>query len=167
MAVEQGALRQKDVRNEGRTDYIYEKTGDDDKMSSDKSRLSTRTCADCGGSQICFSGSETGLTLRDVRNEDRTGYVYENTGRLTKCHAQTTASCTKMYQLHHKRQESRGLFGRKCTDYAIILGEVAPSKPTLRPLVSLRVNLAHHRMQEPCPCGRAVMVPLAPRIDIA
>jgi len=52
------------------------------------------------------------LTLRDVKNEDRPGYVYENTGESTKCLAKNTAFCTKMRQLSDNRQESGGLIGR-------------------------------------------------------
>jgi hypothetical protein len=35
---------------------------------------------DCGGSGMCFSRSKTGLTLKDVKNEGRSGDVYENKG---------------------------------------------------------------------------------------
>ena len=37
------------------------------------------------------------LTLRDVKNEDRSGDVYENKAETTKCHAKNAAFCKKMH----------------------------------------------------------------------
>ena len=39
MTVGDGALTQKDVKNEGRSDYMHENTGDDEKMCGDKPGL--------------------------------------------------------------------------------------------------------------------------------
>ena len=66
------------------------------------------------------------LTLRDVKNEDRTpGMCMKTQATMTKCPAKNTAFYRKMHQLRDNRQKSGGLFGRKCTDYAINRGEVA------------------------------------------
>jgi len=50
------------------------------------------------GSGRCFTGSEWGeLTPRDVRNEDRTGYMHENTGDDDKMSSEKhafTRKCT-------------------------------------------------------------------------
>jgi hypothetical protein len=54
------------------------------------------------------------LTLRDVKNEDRSGYVYENKGEQTQCLVTKPAFCTKMRQLRDNRKQFSGLFGRKC-----------------------------------------------------
>ncbi len=71
------------------------------------------------------------LTLRDVKNEDRSGYVYENTVNDDKMSGEKTSFCTKMYPFHDNRQQSVGLMGRKCTSQAINRGEVAPLEPAL------------------------------------
>jgi hypothetical protein len=57
-----------------------------------------------------------GVDLDDVKNEDRSGDVYENKAETTKCHAKNTAFYRKMHQLRFNRQESGGVFGRTCTD---------------------------------------------------
>jgi hypothetical protein len=41
-----------------------------------------------------------GLTLRDVKNEDRPGYVYENTGNNDKMSSEKPAFYRKMRLLH-------------------------------------------------------------------
>jgi hypothetical protein len=66
------------------------------------------------------------LALRDVKNEGRSGYVYENTGNDDKMASYKTGFCTKMHPLREDQQESVGLIGRKCASHAIIRGEVAP-----------------------------------------
>jgi hypothetical protein len=58
------------------------------------------TFTNCGGSLMCFSRSETGgLTLRDVKNEDRPGYVHENTGDGDKMSREKHGFYTKMHRL--------------------------------------------------------------------
>ena len=66
------------------------------------------------------------LTLRDVKNEDRSGYVYENTEKDDKMSGKKTGFYTKMHQMNDNRQQSVGLVGRKCKNHAIIRGEVGP-----------------------------------------
>ena len=66
------------------------------------------------------------LTLRDVKNEDRPGYMHENTGDDDKMSSEKHGFYTKMHQLHDNRQQSSGLIGRKCSGYAIIRGEGEP-----------------------------------------
>ena len=76
-----------------------------------RSRLTTRHWA----LSTALNGA---LTLRDVKNEDRPGYVYENTGDDDKMAGAKTGFYMKMHPFHHIRQQSVGLLGRKCTDYA-------------------------------------------------
>jgi hypothetical protein len=91
-----------------------------------------RSAFHCGGSRMSFSRVRNGaLTLRDVKNEDRSGYVYENTVNDDKMSGEKTSFCTKMYPFHDNRQQSVGLMGRKCTSQAINRGEVAPLEPAL------------------------------------
>src|SRR5579862_1131849 len=66
-------------------------------------------------------------THKDVKNEGRSDYVYENTERATKCHAKNAAFCTKMHPLRGNRQQSNGPFGRLCTNCAKIPGEMTPA----------------------------------------
>jgi hypothetical protein len=61
----------------------------------------------------------TGLTLRDVKNEDRPGYVYENTGNDDKMPGDKTGFYTKMHPLREDQQEPVGFLGRKRAGYAI------------------------------------------------
>jgi len=63
------------------------------------------------------------LSARDVKNEDRSGYVYEKTGERTICHAKNGAICRKMHELHDDLPESVGLLGRKCINRAVIRGD--------------------------------------------
>jgi len=46
------------------------------------------------------------LTLRDVKNEDRPGYVYENTGDNDKMSSKKQAFYSKMDHLRDNRQQS-------------------------------------------------------------
>jgi hypothetical protein len=49
------------------------------------------------------------LTLRDVKNEGRSGYVYENTGNDDKMSSYKTGFYTKMHPLRDNRHPSVGL----------------------------------------------------------
>ena len=66
-------------------------------------------------------------TQRDVKNEGRSDYVYENKWRATKCHARNTAFYTKTHPSHGNRQRSNGPFGRLCTNCATTRGEMTPA----------------------------------------
>jgi hypothetical protein len=59
------------------------------------------------------------LTLRDVKNEGRPGYVYENTETDDKMSGEKTGFYTKMHSLRENHQESAGFLGRKCISYTI------------------------------------------------
>ena len=74
---------------------------------------------------MVFKARNGALTRRDVKNEDRTDYVHENTGEGTKCTPKKGAFYTKMGELNDNRQQSVGLIGRKCADYAINQGSGA------------------------------------------
>jgi len=74
--------------------------------------------------KMLFKVRNGDLTLRDVKNEDRPGYMYENTGNDDKMSGEKTGFYTKMYPLREDRQQSVGLIGRNCTSHAIIRGEV-------------------------------------------
>jgi hypothetical protein len=52
------------------------------------------------------------LTRRDVKNEDRSGYVHENTYYIDNMSSEKHGFYMKMHQLHDNRQQSSGLFGR-------------------------------------------------------
>ena len=79
-----------------------------------------------------FRVRNVALTLRDVKNEATSGDVHENKGDADKMSTEKPAFYTKMHQLHHNRQQSSGLFCRKCTDYAINRGEGGPLELALR-----------------------------------
>jgi hypothetical protein len=64
-------------------------------------------------------------TLRDVKNEDRSGYVHENTGDDDKMSSEKHGFYTKMQALRGHRQQSVGLLGRRRTDYGMDRGEMA------------------------------------------
>ena len=66
------------------------------------------------------------LSHKNIKSEDRSGYMHENTGKLTKYHAINAAFYTKMHQLHDNRQQSVGLIGRKRTGHAENRGEGGP-----------------------------------------
>jgi hypothetical protein len=68
------------------------------------------------------------LTPRDVKNEGRSGYVYENTSDDDKMSIEKHGIYTKICHLHDNRRHSVGLFGRNCTNYAINRGEAGPSE---------------------------------------
>jgi hypothetical protein len=78
------------------------------------------------------------LTLRDVKNEDRPGYVYENTGDDDKMSGEKTGFCRKMPPFHDNRQQSVGTVDRGCTAYAINQGEGGP-----------RIGSSVHRLIDP------------------
>jgi hypothetical protein len=44
------------------------------------------------------------LALRDVKNEDRSDYVYENKGEQTQCLVRKSAFCTKIGQFRDNGQ---------------------------------------------------------------
>jgi len=48
------------------------------------------------------------VTPRDVKNEDRPGYVYENTENDDKMSSYKTGFCTKMHPLRDNRHQSVG-----------------------------------------------------------
>jgi hypothetical protein len=52
------------------------------------------------------------MTLRDVKNEDRPGYVHENKDDYDKMSGEKHGSYTKMHPLRDNRQQSKGLLGR-------------------------------------------------------
>jgi hypothetical protein len=66
-------------------------------------------------------------THKDVKNEGRSDYMYENKARATKCHAKNTAFYTKMHPLRSNRQQSSGPFGRSCRNRPTIRGEMTPA----------------------------------------
>ena len=66
-------------------------------------------------------------TPKDVKNEGRPGYMYENKVRATKCHVKNAAFYTKTYPSHGNRQQSSGPFGRLCSNCATIRGELTPA----------------------------------------
>jgi hypothetical protein len=84
-------------------------------------RGSSTRCSRCADLKVgATSASERGaVTHRDVQNEDRSGYVYENTGDADKMSDEKTGFYTKMHLLHDKRQQSVGLLCRECIGYAI------------------------------------------------
>jgi hypothetical protein len=50
------------------------------------------------------------LAQKDVKNEGRSGYVYENTGDDDKMSGELPVFYTKKHPIHHHRQESSGGF---------------------------------------------------------
>jgi hypothetical protein len=65
------------------------------------------------------------LTGRDVKNEDRTDYIYENKEAARKNVRRSTSFLHENAPIGSNRQQSVGLLARKCTGYAIIQGELA------------------------------------------
>jgi hypothetical protein len=57
---------------------------------------------------------------RDVKNDARTDYVYENKGGKTKCQAKNAAIYTKTCQTSDDRQKSGRLIDRICKSYVLI-----------------------------------------------
>jgi hypothetical protein len=68
---------------------------------------------------VLFKLRNRALTLRDVKNEGRPGYVYENTGNDDKMSSEKNGFCTKMHPLCEGLQESVRFLGRKCISYTI------------------------------------------------
>src|SRR5271157_4019927 len=68
---------------------------------------------------VLFKVRNRVLTQRDVKNEDRTGYVYENTGGDDKMAGEKTGFYTKMHAWREDQQESVGFLGRECISYTI------------------------------------------------
>jgi hypothetical protein len=64
------------------------------------------------------------LTPRDVKNEDRTDYVHENKGKMTKCTPLKPAFYTKIPPLCDCRPHRGGLLGRNSTDCVAIRGQI-------------------------------------------
>ena len=79
-------------------------------------RWSRRADLKVGATSASRNGA---LTLRDVKNEDRTGNVYENTGDDDKMSGEKTGFYTKMHPLREDQQESVGFLGRECISYTI------------------------------------------------
>jgi len=65
-------------------------------------------------------------TQKDVKNEDRSDYVYENKGDNDKLSCENTAFYWKMTQWSGNLQESARSLGRNCMNFAIIRGEIEP-----------------------------------------
>ena len=68
--------------------------------------------------------SSSPRTKRDVKNEDRSDYVYENIRKMTKCTLLNSAFYTKIHRLRDNRRKSFGLIGRKCENDPIFRVEV-------------------------------------------
>ena len=73
-----------------------------------------------------------GLTHKDVKNEGRSDYVYENKARQTKCHAKNAVFYTKMHQSHCNRQQWSGRFDRMRMTDAIKRWAAGWRKPIFR-----------------------------------
>src|ERR1035441_4385921 len=85
-----------------------------------------RSASHCAGSRMSASRVLKGTpTHKDVKNEGRSDYVYENKARATKCHARNAAFYTQMHQLHGHRHQSSERFVRTCTGSAINRGNAA------------------------------------------
>src|SRR5271157_3401328 len=65
------------------------------------------------------------LAPRDVKNEDRPGYVHENKGIATNCTPLNSAFCTKMHPSSDNSPKSAGVLDLKCTACTILCGENA------------------------------------------
>jgi len=61
-------------------------------------------------------------TQRDVKNEDRSDYVYENKGKHDKMTGDLPGFFTKMHRLRAKGRQSSRLFGGKCISFGINRG---------------------------------------------
>src|ERR1019366_5977613 len=66
-------------------------------------------------------------THKDVKNEGRSDYIYENKSRATKCLAKNAAFYTKTRPSGGNQQQSSGPFGRLCTTCATIRSEMTPA----------------------------------------
>ena len=78
-------------------------------------------------------GLEITQQRRDVKNEDRTGYVHENKGDNDKMSSEKHGFYTKMHELHANWQQSVRLIGRKCTQVARKIGAKADAESAHRP----------------------------------
>jgi hypothetical protein len=56
-----------------------------------------------------FKVQNGALTPRDVKNEDRPGYVYENTRNDDKMSGEKTGFYTNVHPFHDDRQQSVGI----------------------------------------------------------
>jgi hypothetical protein len=74
------------------------------------------------------------LSPRDVKNEDRPGYMHENTGDDDRMASEKHGFYTKMHQMRDNRQHSVGLIGRKCTQVTRKIGAKADPKSAHRPI---------------------------------
>jgi hypothetical protein len=74
--------------------------------------------------KVLFRARTDGLTLRDVKNEDRSGYMYDNKDEHDKMSIEQHAFYTQMHQFRDNRQQSSRLLGRKYMDCKINKGEV-------------------------------------------
>jgi hypothetical protein len=68
---------------------------------------------------VLFKVRNGALPHRDVKNEDRSGYVYENTENNDKMSGEETRFYTKMHHLREDQQESVGFLGRECISYTV------------------------------------------------
>ncbi len=66
--------------------------------------------------------------LRDVKNEGRPGYVYDNTRDCDNMSGEKHGIYTKMRPIYPSRQKSTGLRGRAGTNFAINRGEDGPRR---------------------------------------
>ena len=63
--------------------------------------------------KMLFKVRNGALSQRDVKNGDRSGYMYENTGNDDKMSGYKTGFYTKMHPLREDRQQLVGLIGPK------------------------------------------------------
>jgi hypothetical protein len=66
------------------------------------------------------------VTHRNVKYEDRTDYVYENTGSIDKIADNQPGFLAENVRISRKWTTIDRAFGRKCTGYAKIRGEGGP-----------------------------------------
>jgi len=65
--------------------------------------------------QSAIDNCQGALTLRDVKNEGRSGYVHENTGNDDKMSGYKTGFCTKMHPWRKNRQQSVGILAENAS----------------------------------------------------
>jgi hypothetical protein len=65
--------------------------------------------------QSTIDNCQGALTLRDVKNEGRSGYVYESTGNDDKMSGYKTDFCTKMHLLRGNQDQSVGLLAENAS----------------------------------------------------
>ncbi len=95
------------------------------------------------------------VTHRDVKNEGRSGDVYENTGEFDKMSGYCSSFLQKIPGFCENKRHSIRIVGRKCTGYAEIRGESA-TKPS-RCHAGLGINaselklaIVHRYLPPPC-----------------